>query len=73
MQLRLQLLDLVTAGLIPGDHDIQQVAIDGEIADLIDRAHRRPARIVRIKRVLRFGCTAAQHRNVCLLYTSRCV
>ncbi len=35
LQLRLQLLDLVAAGLVPGDHDIEQVAVDRQVAHLI--------------------------------------
>ena len=39
LQLRLQLLDLVAAGLVPGDHDIEQIAVDRQVADVIDGAH----------------------------------
>jgi hypothetical protein len=35
-ELRLQLADFVVAGLVPGDHDVEQIGVDGDIVDIFD-------------------------------------
>ena len=44
--------DLVGAGLVPGDHHVEQLAVDREVADLLDGARGHAARNLRV----RAGC-----------------
>ena len=60
-ELRLQLRNLVGARLVPGDHDIEQLAVDREIADLVDRARGHPPRQLRVQRGARLGRAATDH------------
>ena len=41
----LQFGHFVGAGLIPGDHDVQQFAVDRQVFDVVDRAYRINTRV----------------------------
>ena len=60
-ELGLQLRHFVGAGLIPGDHDVEQLAVDRQVADLVDGAGRDASRELRVERSARLARAAADH------------
>ncbi len=56
----LQLADFVGAGLVPGEHHVEQVAVDREVLDLVGGdARGAAARQDRRERIARIGRAAA--------------
>ncbi len=59
-----QLIDLIRAGLVPGQHDVECVAIDGQELDLLrDNFGGVAARQRWRNRIARFGRSAANHQH----------
>ncbi len=61
LELRLQLGNFVGAGLVPGDHDVEQFAIDRQVLHLVHGARGELARRLVGERVARLGSAAADH------------
>jgi len=62
-EVRLDLGHLVGAGLVPGDHHVEQVAVDREILDGIDGARRHAPRRLGRQRYTGLGRAALEHRH----------
>ena len=61
--MRLQFADLVAAGLIPGDHDVEQVGVDGQVVDVLDGARGDLARHALVQRGARIAAAAFDHAD----------